>query len=425
MSTFNRADKTVLVTDVQTLGAIGVVRSLGRAGYKVVAASNDPEALGFRSNYAAETIIAPTYGDQGFTTWLFEFIEARGIDLIIPSEAFLLATQEHYDRLRSRLALPLDSDTTYRAFSKLAVTQRLTDQEANADWNQHLPPSLIFSSDDPVPCEADFAHLTLPIYVKSDGALNRYNDDAYLERCENYADAVTAVRACLSRHDAALVQGYVTGVKAAMSFCIDADGEVLTESGVIGLRTTPHTGGMMSHRKSWRHDRMAAVAKDWLRHLGWRGVAMVECKWDPDTDRFWLIEVNARYWGYLHLDLFAGVDVPTIQADAFFGRKPAQPVEPKLGVACRHTLPGDAGWLISVLKDRSLGVGRKVHALATFAFGFADVRAHSDLLFPGDRYLYAIEAIRYFRTLCRGLKNRVTGKSSRTRAEGVISCENR
>lgn len=425
MKRLERENKTVLVTDAQTLGAIGVIRSLGRAGYTVIAASFDPDALGLQSNFATRTEIAPAYEDDRFNEWLFDLIEAQNIDLIIPSEAFLLAAQGDYDRLRHLLALPQDSDIAYRAFSKIAVTRRLTDDDAEKDWEQHLPPSLIVTSDDPMPSNGDLKGLGLPIYVKSDGALNRHSDNAFLARCETVSDALNAIRTCLAQYDAALVQGFVPGVKAAMSFCIDADGDVLTESGVIGLRTTPHTGGMMSHRASWHHDRMAAVAKSWLQHLGWRGVAMVECKWDPETDQFWLIEINARYWGYLHLDLFAGADAPAVQADAFFGTKPNQPVKPQLGVACRHTFPGDAGWLISLLKDGSLDTRAKVRAVATFIGSFADLRTHSDLLFPGDRHLYWIEAYRYIQTLCCGLKNRISAKRSQSGMEEAISCENR
>lgn len=400
---------TVLVPEAHTLGAIGVIRSLGRAGYKVIAMSSDPNALGFHSNFAAESIIAPSYESDLFTCWLREIIESKFVQLIIPSEAFLLAIETEFDDFKKLIPVPQAKGDAYRAFSKVAVTDVLS---SNPAWRDMLPPGMTIRQGEALPTIEEIEALGAPFYVKSDGCLNQVSDDAFLARCETASDALETLRTALSSFDAVLIQGFVPGMKAAMSFCINANNDVLSETGVLGLRTTPHTGGMMSLRESWTHARMAKIARAWLKELGWTGVAMIECKWDPETDQFWLIEVNARYWGYLHLDLFAGADVPLIQADAFFGitRMPKQPYQ--LGVRCRHTFPGDAGWLISVLKDSDIPLLQKATSCVRFVADFANPRIYSDLIFPGDHKLYWIEAKRYTGTLLAGLKRRLIRKTS-------------
>src|SRR4029450_2988279 len=92
---------------------------------------------------------------------------------------------------------------------------------------------------------------------------------------------------------------------------------------------SPHRGGFGSLRTSWHHGEMAREAGEKLRARGeklaamdWQGAAMVEYRWDPTTDRFWCIELNARFRGSLHHALYAGVDFPRLLVDGFLGRPP-------------------------------------------------------------------------------------------------------
>ncbi|MFT4826088.1 MAG: hypothetical protein ACJAUG_003403 [Halioglobus sp.] len=54
--------------------------------------------------------------------------------------------------------------------------------------------------------------------------------------------------------------------------------------------------------------------------LEWQGVAMMEYKRDPESDQFWLIEINARYWGYLDQDLYSRKNFPETPGGRIFWR---------------------------------------------------------------------------------------------------------
>jgi len=407
MTSIDRASRTVLVPEAHALGAIGVIRSLGRAGYQVVAISSEPSALGLRSSFASRSAIAPPYEAPEYIPWLREFIAAHGVDLIIPSEGFLLAIRSAFATLEPLLPVASDADTVYRAFSKVAVAEALLGLESDPGWRGMLPPTLIVQACAPLPSDEAIARLGGPYYVKSDASLNSRQNSALLHRCLTVDEVRQVLSLKLETFETILVQGFVPGVKAAVAYCLDEQGSVVTRSGVLGIRTTPHHGGMMTLREAWSHPRMEEIGLAWLRHLAWRGVAMVECKWDPESDRFWLIEINARYWGYLHLDLYAGVDVPRLQADRYFGWPREEPPTPRLGVRCRHAFPGDAGWLLSRLKDPTVLWPAKIGSCLRFLADFADVRCRADLYFPADRNLYWIEAGRYFRSLLQGLLRRI------------------
>ena len=76
-------------------------------------------------------------------------------------------------------------------------------------------------------------------------------------------------------------------------------------------------------RHTWWHQGMRDDALARMRHVQWDGVVMVEYRWDDDAQDFCFLEMNTRYWAALHLDLFAGMDFPRVQFDAFFGRPAA------------------------------------------------------------------------------------------------------
>jgi biotin carboxylase len=124
--------------------------------------------------------------------------------------------------------------------------------------------------------------------------------------------------------------------------------------------------------------------------LGWEGVAMMEYKWIEESNEFFFIEMNARYWGYLHLDLFTGVDYPAIQLDHFMGHQTTPPVQQQ-GVVCRHTVPGELGYVLSRIRDQSVSLSSKLWAAIEFVILFFNPFFRSDLLFPGDRKLYWLQ----------------------------------
>jgi hypothetical protein len=395
-----RRQYRVLVPEAHALGAIAVVRSLGRAGYHVYACDADPNALGLQSNFATAKVVCPSYRDPKFMRWLRRYIQDMSISLIIPSEGFLQAIAPEFDSFSSLMPLSPDASTVYRAFSKIDVIELLQSEVVNSDISRHLPPTLIVRRGDPLPTLQSLRKLGTPIYLKSDIKYSLGRGDALLKRIVAPQEAQNEIARQLDRYEAILVQGFVPGRKAAAAFCLSS-GQVLASSGVLGIRTNPHTGGMMSLRVSSHLEALHASALAWLRLLQWEGVAMVECKWDPSTDQYWLIEFNTRYWGYLHLDLLSGVDMPRIQADAFFGVTASHPPIQKLGVVARHTVPGDFGFWLSLIRDKEASLSTKLVGTLRFALDFLNPAIHADLLFPGDRHLYWVEWRRFVRDLFR------------------------
>ncbi len=83
------ARKTVLVTDAERGSAVAIIRSLGRAGWNVVAADSHPRSLGFRSRYVRHTAVypSPLREPQAFAQAIRDAVTKHQVDLVIPVTA--------------------------------------------------------------------------------------------------------------------------------------------------------------------------------------------------------------------------------------------------------------------------------------------------------------------------------------------------
>lgn len=375
----------VLVVDVNAIGMIGVLRSLGRAGYKTFAVAEKKDALGLYSNYARQADCCPSMDSPEFIPWLRQYIEENEIEVIIPSEGFLHTISADYPEFSHLLPDAVSIDVWQRCLSKVATQQAITENLSEDSW--HLPIAGIVRDKQNFPQEQKLQGCSGPFYVKADAGLARGAKDAHVIRCESVTEMAEAIEQLLPAYEAILWQHYVPGKKVGVSLWRH-NGEIVAQNMTLGIHMQPWTGGMMSLRESFWHEALLKDAIEKMETLGWQGAAMMEYKWDPVTDEFWFIEINARYWGYLHLDLFSGKDFPKLQTDAFFGNVKKDLDRPLEHVVCRHTIPGEVGYVVSKLKSEDVKMSEKITTIIGFFIRFFDFRAKSDLWFSGDRYLY-------------------------------------
>ncbi len=155
----------------------------------------------------------------------------------------------------------------------------------------------------------------------------------------------------------------------------------------LRLHEVPWEGGVSSLRTSWWHEKIYQDAIARVDYLNWNGVSMFEYRWDSSTDDFFLIELNARFWGSLHLPIYAEVDFPKLLISAWNNELFPTP-EARIGVRCRHTFPKEIEYVISRMKASNLGVWEKIWTLLEFIMLSVDPRVKSDMMFPGDSHLY-------------------------------------
>ena len=122
-----QSQPTILVTDTSRGSAISIIRSLGRRGWRVIAADADPKSLGFRSRFVHGTVVypKPESAPQAFIAALLAAVRQWQVDLIIPvTDAIILplsAAREQFAGL-CKLAMPEASALAVAANKLKTVT---------------------------------------------------------------------------------------------------------------------------------------------------------------------------------------------------------------------------------------------------------------------------------------------------------------
>jgi predicted ATP-grasp superfamily ATP-dependent carboligase len=391
-----RSALPVLVLDAQAIGSIAVIRSLGRAGYPVHAAASDANALGLLSRLATFRAVHPAYADRpAFIAWLKEYVRQHGIRAIVPSEGAFVAIRDVFSEFASLTPFSARPEVLYAGLSKFDLFKRLM---AKPETSRFLPPSLLIDDSSCLPSLNELESLGPPLFIKLDAIYAKDNAGGGTYKVESAEAARAELEKFAGSHRKMLVQGHVPGEGVAAFFLL-WNGELIAEFMHRRIHEVPHTGGVSSLRESWFHQAIRDDALAKLRCMQWQGVAMMEYRWDRKTDNAYLMEMNGRFWGSLHLAMYAGVDFPCLLLDSFH-RGSAVPVKTyKAGLRCRYTFPKDVQYVWSRLKDKDLSPAAKIWSVLEFFVLLLDPRVKSDLYFPGDRSLYFHSIRRFLETL--------------------------
>lgn len=408
-----RTGRNVLVTDADNVIAVAAIRDLGAAGYTVWSTSIFPDALGARSSYSAGHAQSPPYDSVAdLVDWLDAFVRQHDITLIVPcSDNFLIAIHRHYERFSHLLPYP-QADTVYNVVNKHRLFRQFDASRTPSDLTAHLPPyALIDGTSTDLDMEHLFRTLGGPLYVKVNALSSTTGAPDRVYRCDHAREAQKLLPALWENYSAALVQGSVEGVGIG-AFLLIWDGDVKARFMHERIHEVPHTGGVSAYRRStWNEDIYEDAAKR-LRYLKWQGVAMLEYKWDPGSNRFWLLEINGRLWGSLHLALRSGVNFPRLLADAHYGRLDGTQLEYRLDVRCRHTFPLEAEYVRSCVRDGRIPGWHRWWCVIEFALLTANPAVKSDLFYPGDRRLYWIQLGRSMVEYAKLLWGRLAGSAT-------------
>jgi hypothetical protein len=362
---------------------------LGKAGYEVIASSPVKAALGLRSNFACSALISPASDEEGgsrLRNWLAETIARDSIAAMVPSESVLLAIKPLYADFRHVLPFSSDASVVFAGMSKFDVSERL---QRSLPGDAFVPQTvLIRRHENASSIDECLRKLRGPMFAKVDSIHGDAGLPSLVKRFNTQSEAFRGIEFLLGRYDRVLVQEYVPGVGVGV-FLLRWNGRILARFMHRRLHEVPHTGGASSYRRAWWNDDLFADAVRRVAALHWQGVAMLEYRWDPESNRFWFIEMNGRFWGSIHLALYAGVDFPTLLLDAFFGSE-RECLSFDLSTRSRWTFPREVEYVWSRLKDEKLPLTSRGWSLLEFFLLCFDPHAKSDLNFPGDRVLYLL-----------------------------------
>jgi D-aspartate ligase len=307
-------DVPAAVLDVGWVNGLAAIRSLGRAGARVLAVDHRPSALGFRSRYAEPFLSPDPHRDE---TRFVAFVRALGEVVVFPThDEQLNLIARHLGDLDVLAPFP-PWDVLERVQSKRVQVE--TAAAAGVDTPRTAYPETAAEA------RAAAEELGFPVLVKPEhpiGFKQRFRRQAF--RCEN----ATEVEAAYERaaEFAPMVQELVPGGDDTLYTV----GSYLTRDGLpLGvfsgrkLRQTPRGIGTCRVGEAvWVQPAVDAALR-LLAEFGYFGLSQVEFKRDPRDGRFKLMEINPRLWQWHGLARACGVDLPRLAYDDLTAATPA------------------------------------------------------------------------------------------------------
>jgi predicted ATP-grasp superfamily ATP-dependent carboligase len=338
-----------LVTDSSRGSAISIIRSLGRKGWRVIAADSDPRSLGFHSRYAHEQLLypAPETSPRELVSTLFQAARDREIDLIIPvTDAVILPLSEARAQFEGicKLALP-------ETAALEIVTNKLKTVELAERLGVPAPRTCLVHT-----VQESYEKgpaLGWPVVLKPQVS-RLYRDGAAIEAYSVcYATNPERLGEQMQRFEGrcpVLLQEYSSGTGYGVELLMH-QGRPLAVFQHKRLREVPISGGASAFRESVPLDPvMYDYAVRLLEALNWTGLAMVEFKVGQDGAK--LMEINGRVWGSLPLAVCSGMDFPGRLVELYLYGPPNAGVAPEsgytVGVRARN-LELDMMWIASTL----------------------------------------------------------------------------
>ena len=296
-----------------SVGALATIRSLGRAGVRVVAVHQAAQALGFRSRYSERWICPDPRGDeQGFVDSLLALGERLGgpVPIFPIADPHLYAIARNFDRLRHRFLL---------AFPEPERLERLRDKrvqvEVAAAAGLTVPRTVDIPDDD----------LVYPVLVKSSdspGFVDALGVKAL--RCDSRSELDEALERAgpFAPHIQEWIPGPDQDLYLAGAY-LNERGDVLGVVTCRKLQQVPPQVGTIRVGEAFPVPKVAELAVAFLHEARCYGPSDVEFKLDRRDERYKFIEVNPRLVQWQGLAAAAGVDIALLAYRDLVGASPA------------------------------------------------------------------------------------------------------
>ena len=341
-------DLPAAVVDVGWVNGLAAIRSLGRAGIRVLAVDHRPSALGFRSRYAEPFLSADWNTDP---TGFVASIRALGEVVVFPThDGQLNLIAQHLGDLRVRAPFP-----------DWEILERVQSKRAQLDEAVHVGVDVPETRYPVTAAEARAAaeEIRLPVLVKPEHHVafkQRFRRQAF--RCETVEEVAEAYTR--AEEFGPIVQELIPGgddTLYTVGSYLTRDGRPLgVFSGRKLRQTPPGIGTCRVGEAVWMQDAVDATLR-LLAAFDYFGLSQVEFRRDPRDGKFKLMEINPRLWQWHSLATACGVDLPRIAYADLVGEKPD---EAKMNGKSRR-------WAITLMPGESPAFQRPPYVDAVFA----------------------------------------------------------
>ena len=330
----------VLITDGDQRVALEIVRSLGEAGLKVVVSeldTNSSKPLSAASKYCCDFISVPSYSCNDF----LELCTQCEVVIPVSTNTIIQCLKNASAKYPDRFLLP-----STELFNK--VNDKYSLSKIAKKIGVVVPKSIEICEE--ADCVNAAAAIGYPVVLKlcNDEGMFLSPGDRY-RIVSSEAELGNAWRALSQHGKEILMQEYIIGVGVGLSAVYDKKHSCVMSFQHKRLREYPIDGGPSTYCESINQKNIGDVGRKLLDALEWTGPAMVEFKYDYNSQRLVLLEINPRYWGSLPLARKSGLNFPLAHFNLIAEKVFETPLEYQEGRKLKFFITD----LIATLKEMS------------------------------------------------------------------------
>ena len=291
----------ILVLDAQNINSLAFTRELGSKGYFIGTAGTSYLSLSFFSNYSMKKHILPPYKkSEQYVSSICDLAKKYNYNIIVPLslESYVMFSENrHLINESIKIILPpvngmSTASNKYKTFA-YAKTKGVG-----------IPKTFIVDKTTVKNLGPFLKEVGFPVVIK--GSLSGVDNLRY---CNTVSDLVSAIENLLGKESKIVCQEYVVG-KTHGFYAYYNEGQLHSFFMHQRIKQYPLTGGPSSVARSYYDNNLVELSKKILDGLNWNGPAMVEYKFDSQSEEYKLIEINPKFWGSLDLTIEAGVNIP-------------------------------------------------------------------------------------------------------------------
>lgn len=339
----------MLVLGDDDRSALAVVRSLGRAGAEVHVAACPPDGPPARSAYCFARHELPPLDDE--PRWLAALValqDAQRFDLVLPvsDDRIILRLRRHAAELAGRVRVYALGEEAFLASYDKERTLAL-----GRELGLPVPEYVVVPEGGGVPEAARAWGFPLVCRPISSFDLARPGRAKWSARFVRSAAELDAAVRELAPHARVIVQRAERGRGVGLGV-LAKEGRTVALFQHLRVHEAPSGSGSSLRRSMPLHPEMADAARKLAAAMRLDGVMMVELKWDEPSGRWFLVEINGRFWGSLPLAVAAGADFPAWLVASWLGRSVDVETRYDEHVVARNGAKDFAWWTKNLRADK-------------------------------------------------------------------------
>jgi phosphoglycolate phosphatase-like HAD superfamily hydrolase/carbamoylphosphate synthase large subunit len=311
-----RSVANVLVVRASYRKAYPVMESLKRAGYKVIAGIDAMMSEALFSIFADKFVwvVNPYKSEKLYVASIIGAIKENSVDIVVPVGFIdFLLLSKYKDVLERYAVIPVDN---FEKIVNLSNKWYISGLAESVGVN--YPRTLFLKGDvDDASIRAFLDEVGLPLVVKG------FGDDSRPRFVSNFDYLNKEIK--LRSKAGVLLQEFIVGVGAGY-FVLSDNGKPIAEFMHKRIVEVNPLGGASIKASSNFDPELLSLGRRIVEKTKFNGVMMIEFKKETETGKYYLMEINPKFWGSLELAYKAGVDFPRYLVDFYLkGEKPRQP----------------------------------------------------------------------------------------------------